>query len=480
MTEMPKAPTDIAKMSLASIVRSMSPLQQREFVFRTGLADSSKLGKKQLREIEKDVELGFLDFLDPAEKAVLRYSWKFWARPDQVVDMEDPSWDVWLALCGRGWGKTRSLSEWVRGLAENEPGIRIGLIGPTAASTRDVIVKGDSGILACSPPWLRAEYSPANSVVKWSNGSQAQLFSSEEPERLRGPQFAAIAFDEICAYGKNGQATWDMAMMCLRLGRHPRVMIATTPKPTELLKKIIANPRTRVVGGSTYENADNLAPTFISTIIRQYEGTDLGRQELHAELLLENKNALWNRSLLSATRESADRICKEDMVKIVVAIDPPATSGDKADECGIVVVGMDLKRHGYVLADLSGRMTPKKWAQVALQAHKDFEADTLVAERNNGGEMVKHTIRSYKEGKLDGSRVHVKTVFASRGKWTRAEPVASLFQQGRGHMVGLHPKLEDQLCEYDPFEGQKSPDRFDAMVWGFHELLVKSGARFFA
>lgn len=270
-----------------------------------------------------------------------------------------------------------------------------------------------------------------------------------------------------------------MSQMGLRLGRSPRNVITTTPKPTELLKKLLAEKTTRLITGSTYDNSDNLAPTFIKTIISKYEGTDLGRQELHAELLLENKNALWSRGLLAATRVQPTDVDKNAMSQIVVAVDPPASSGEQSDECGLVVCGLGANKRGYVLADLSGRMTPKKWAQTALQAAKDFQADRIVAERNNGGEMVKHTIRSFREGGLDGGRVHVKTVFASRGKWTRAEPIAALFQQHRAHLVGVHPKLEDQLTSYDPFEGQKSPDRFDAMVWGLTDLMLRGGSRFF-
>lgn len=473
------APADIKNMSLASIVKSMTPQQQREMLFKTGLVDTSKLGKRTLKEIEKDVELGFLEFLDPAEKAVLRYSWRFWARPNQLVDMEDSSWTTWLALCGRGWGKTRMLSEWIRERVEAEGDIRIALIGPTAASTRDVIVRGKSGLVSCCPPWMKAEYSPSNSRVTWSNGAIAQLFSAEEPERLRGPEFNYIACDELCAW-KNAELTWNMAQMCLRLGTKPRTIIATTPKPTPLLKRILGEKTTRRVGGSTYENKDNLAGTFINTIIQQYEGTDLGRQELHAELLLENKNALWSRDVLAGCRQpNEQRLGIEDLVQVVVAVDPPASSSETSDECGIVVCGMTADRKGVVLADLSDRMTPKRWAQVALKAAKDYSADRIVAERNNGGEMVRHTIRSFREGGLDGSKVPVKTVFASRGKWTRAEPVAALFQQRRVIMNGIFPKLEDQLCEYDPFEGQKSPDRFDAMVWGLSDIMLKGGSRFF-
>lgn len=474
-----EASTDYDKMSMASIVRSMSPQQQREFIWKTGLVDTDKLNKKTLREIKDDVQLGFLDFLEPAEKAVLRYSWRFWARPNQIVDMADDSWTFYLFLMGRGSGKTRAGAEWVRELVESSTSpIRVNLIGPTASDARDVMVRGDSGILAVSPPWLRAEYSPSNRRVTWANGCVATLFSAEEPERLRGPQAHYQWCDELCSW-KQAVEVFDMSMMGLRLGERPRTVITTTPKPTPLLKTIIADKNTKIVTGSTYDNKDNLAPTFIKTIIQKYEGTDLGRQELHAELLLENKNALWSRQTIGATRVSPNSVTKEQMVNIVVAVDPPASSSETSDECGIVVCGRGVDGHGYVLADLSARMTPKKWAQTALQAHRDYQANSIVAERNNGGEMVKHTIKSYNEDGLKGDRVHIKTVFASRGKWTRAEPVAALFQQGRCHLVGIHAKLEDQLTSFDPFEGQKSPDRLDGMVWGLTELMLKSGTRFF-
>jgi phage terminase large subunit-like protein len=468
-------------MSIADIIRGLPMDRQRQLVRQLGLG--MKDGPKGASRKEIDIaskELGFLDFLEPEEKAFLRYCWQFWARPNQLVDESDPSKTTHLILAGRGFGKSRAGAEWVRSLAEtNGRGYRIALIGPTASDTRDIMVKGDSGILAISPPWFMPEYSPSNRRVTWPNGVIATLYSAEEADRLRGPQHHSAWADEICSW-KSAMDVWDMLQMGMRLGNDPRTVATTTPKPTELLKDLVGRQTTRIVRGSTYENRSNLAETFIKTIIQRYEGTDLGRQELHAELLLEAKNALWRRDLLAATRVQPGKVTAEDMMSIVVAIDPAVSVNEQSDETGIIVAGMAADGQGYVLADLSGKYTPKQWARVAIKAFVDFEADRIVGEVNNGGDMIRHTLRSYHDGEgLSGAAVPFRAVRASRGKWIRAEPIASLWQQNRCHIVGVMPKLEDQLTSYDPFEGEKSPDRMDSMVWAMTDLMLKGGKRWF-
>lgn len=285
--------------------------------------------------------------------------------------------------------------------------------------------------------------------------------------------------DEICAWD-NAIDTWDMMLMGMRLGDQPRIMATTTPKNVPLLRRLIEEKTTRIINGRTKDNQDNLAGNFLSAVVKRYEGTDLGRQELDGELLLENKHALWSRSLLAATRVKPEDYDPEDLVNVVVAIDPAVTSQEKSDECGIVVCGRTRAGKGLVLADRSGRYSPEGWARVALQLFQDFDADRIVAEVNNGGDMVRHTIRTYNSGELDGAFVPFRAVRASRGKWTRAEPIAALFQQGRCGIVGVQPKLEEQLTTFDPMEGDKSPDRLDAMVWGMTDIMLTQKKRWVA
>ena len=395
----------------------------------------------------------------------LEASWPAIARPNQLPP--PGNWQVWLLLAGRGFGKTRTLAEWVCQQAASGRAGRIALVAATAADARDVLVEGQSGILAVSPPWFRPVYEPSKRRLTWPNGAMATTFSAEEPERLRGPQHDAAICDELGAWSR--PETWDMLQFGLRLGRHPRCLVATTPRPTRLIRELLAREGrdVMVTRGSTYENRANLAPGFFDQIIRKYEGTRLGRQELNAELLEDTPGALWSHSIIDATRQTL----APHLARIVVAIDPAATSGEDADETGIVVVGKDHQGHGYVLADASGKHQPVEWAKTAVAAYRAHHADRIVAERNNGGAMVEATIRM-----VDGN-VPVTTVWASRGKAARAEPVSALYEQGRVHHIGAFPKLEDQMCafttDFDRARAGYSPDRLDALVWGLTELLVE-------
>jgi phage terminase large subunit-like protein len=394
----------------------------------------------------------------------LAVSWPATARPNQLPPAGD--WQVWLLLAGRGFGKTRTLAEWVCQQAASGWAGRIALVAATAADARDVLVEGQSGILAVSPPWFRPVYESSKRRLTWPNGAIATSFSAEEPERLRGPQHDAAVCDELGAWSR--PETWDMLQFGLRLGRHPRCVVATTPRPTRLVRELLGREGrdVTVTRGSTYENRANLAPGFFDQIIGKYEGTRLGRQELNAELLDDTPGALWSHSIIDAARLAA----APNLVRIVVALDPAATSGEEADETGIVVVGKDTQGHGYVLGDASGKHQPIEWAKIALAAYRGHHADRIVAERNNGGAMVEATIRM-----VDGN-VPVTTVWASRGKVARAEPVSALYEQGRVHHIGTFPQLEDQMCaftaDFDRARAGYSPDRLDALVWGLTELLV--------
>jgi phage terminase large subunit-like protein len=402
----------------------------------------------------------------PAEARALLYDWSFWARPAQLPPQGD--WRVWLLLAGRGFGKTRTGAELIRARVAASTARRLALVAPTAADARNVMVEGESGILAVSPPWDRPRYEPSKRRLTWPNGAIATLYSADEPERLRGPQHDATWCDELGSW-RHPEA-WDMLMFGLRLGTDPRVVVTTTPRPTKLIRALIADPKAVVTRGTTYENRANLAPAFLDQIIRKYEGTRLGRQELDAELLDDVAGALWTRGIIEAARSST----APSLVRVVVAIDPAATSTEDADETGIIVAGKDAQGQGWMLADSSGRYQPTEWAKTAIAAYRAHRADRVVAEVNHGGEMVEATLRA-----IDPN-VSFAAVRASRGKVTRAEPVAALYEQGRVHHVGAFPQLEDQMCGFAPagrnevdLRAGGSPDRVDALVWALTDLLLE-------
>lgn len=401
----------------------------------------------------------------------LLHDWRFLARPAQLPPEGD--WQNWLILAGRGFGKTRTGAEWAREQLKAGAS-RLGLIAPTASDARDVMVEGESGLLAvcwagdktyAGEPLGRPQYEPSKRRLTWANGAIATLFSAEEPERLRGPQHDRLWCDELAAW-KYLRETWDMAMFGLRLGDQPRTCITTTPKPLPLVKEIAKDVRTVVTRGSTFDNADNLAPTFLRAIRDKYEGTRLGRQELNAEILDDLPGALWQRDVIDKSRIRQ----APDLQRIVVAVDPSGTKGesDDGDEIGIVVAGKGVDGRGYVLADRTCKLSPDGWGRRAVAAYAEFKADRIIAERNFGGAMVEHVIKT-----IDRTASY-KEVVASRGKVARAEPVAALYEQGRVSHVGSFPELEDQMCQIDAsgFIGEGSPDRADALVWALTELML--------
>lgn len=405
--------------------------------------------------------------LTPDQAISILNDWRFWARPNQLPPAGE--WRVWLLLGGRGFGKTRTGAELVRTRAVSGSARRIALVAPTGADARNVMVEGESGILTISPPHERPSYEPSKRRLTWPNGAVATLFSADEPERLRGPQHDLAWCDELAAW--RYPAAWDMLMLGLRLGRDPRVVVTTTPRPIHLIRMLLADPMVVVTRGRTVENRDNLAAAFLEQIIRHYEGTRLGRQELDAELLEDVPGALWSRAIIEAGRVSGH----PELRRVVVAIDPAAASGEHADETGIVVAGGDANGHAYVLADISGRYAPAEWARAAITAYYTHAADRIVAEVNNGGEMVEAMLR------MIDPNVSFRAVRAARGKTIRAEPVAALYEQGRVRHVGAFPRLEDQMCAFaaraqgtfDRRMTGRSPDRVDALVWAITELLVE-------
>jgi len=399
------------------------------------------------------------DTLTDQEADAILHDWELWARPSQLPTAGD--WRTWLVLAGRGWGKTRVGAEWVRKQVELGRR-RIALVAPTAGDARDVMVEGESGLLAIFPAHQRPLYEPSKRRVTFANGALATLYSADEPERLRGPQHDAAWCDEICAW-KYLQEAWDMLMFGLRLGDDPRCVVTTTPKPIPLVRELLADEHTCITRGATSENKANLAPAFLAKIVAKYEGTRLGRQELYAEVLDDVPGALWTRDGIEKLRVKHT----PKLVRIVVAVDPSVSSSDEADECGIVAVGEGDDGHGYLLEDATVKGSPDTWGRAAVNLYHKWGADRLVAEVNNGGDLVESLIRT-----ID-PRVAYKAVRASRGKVRRAEPVAALYEQGRFHHVGMFGTLEDQLCMLTPDNSLiESPDRADALVWAATELLL--------
>jgi phage terminase large subunit-like protein len=427
-----------------------------------------------LASLQKTLRNELIRSLTPDQAAAILNDWRFWARRNQLPPAGD--WRIWLLLAGRGFGKTRTGAELVRSRVASGAARRIAFVAPTASDVRDVMVEGESGILAISPARERPRYEPSKRRLTWPNGAIATLFSADEPERLRGPQHDLAWCDELAAW--RYPEAWDMLMFGLRLGRDPRAVVTTTPRPTRLIRTLLADPTVTVTRGRTAENRDNLAPGFLEQIVRRYEGTRLGRQELDGEILEDVPGALWSRAIIEAARANT----APELARIVVAIDPAAMSGEQADETGIVVAGADAGGQGYVLADVSGRYAPTEWARAAITAYRAHAADRVVAEINNGGEMIEATLRMIDPG------VPFRAVRAARGKTARAEPVAALYEQGRVRHVGAFPRLEDQMCAFVPGAGSGlrggfdrgatggSPDRVDALVWALTELLVEPRA----
>jgi phage terminase large subunit-like protein len=383
--------------------------------------------------------------------------WLRLARPNQLAPAGD--WQTWLFLAGRGTGKTRAGAEWVRMMVETGKAKRVALVAPTAADARDVMVEGQSGILSCCPPHAYPKYEPSKRRVTWPNGAIATTYSADEPDRLRGPQHDLAWADELAAW--QYPDTWDMLQFGLRLGADPRCCVTTTPRPVRMVRELMDAKTTVITRGTTYENRENLAPSFFDRIVARYEGTRLGRQELNAEVLDDNPFALWQRDRIDELRV----VQAPELARVVVAVDPQAGDTENAAETGIIVAGIGTDGHGYVIADKTIRASPDTWAKEVIAAYHLFRADRVVAEINQGGAMVEHTLRTV------FPNVPYIGVHASRGKQIRAEPIAALYEQGRVHHVGQFPDLEDQLVNWVP-GAEESPDRLDSLVWALTELDI--------
>lgn len=396
----------------------------------------------------------------------VKFNWKIIARPEQLAPRGD--WQKWLLLAGRGFGKTRSGAEWVRDQVWTNGRRRGALVAPTAADARDVMIEGESGILNCGPKDERPIYQPSKRKLVWPNGAVASIFSSEKPDRMRGPQYDFAWGEELGSWyipppTSADKDPLDMLLFGLRLGNNPQAIFTTTPRPTKHIKGLIKDGGCITTRGNTYENRANLAQQFFDVIIAKYEGTRLGRQEIYAELLDDNPDAMFQSSDIAAGRvkKIPDTV---RLVRIVVAVDPAAKSKETSDDTGIVVVGLGSDGHYYVLADDTCHLKPAGWAKQVVRSFNLNAADRVIGETNNGGEMVEAVLRT------ENKDIPYKEVHASRGKAMRAEPIASLYEQHKVHHVGVFPKLEDEMTEWSPLEDQYSPNRLDALVWGLSEL----------
>jgi phage terminase large subunit-like protein len=433
---------------------------------------------ERLAQLPDAIRKEVLGELTEDEARALEYDWAFWRRPSQELPPEPWSLAMWMT--GRGYGKTRigseAINEWAKEFA------RMFLVGRTSSDVRDVMIEGESGILASSPPWWRPEYEPSKRRLTWPNGAIATAYTGEEPDMLRGPQFEKGWMDELAAW-QYPQEAFDNAMFGLRLGDNPQAVITTTPKNVPIIRKLVRDPDVKILTGTTYENIGNLAPLFIRRIVKRYEGTRLGMQELLGKLLEDVAGALWSRERIDALRV---RVPAAQLVRVVVAVDPPAgqtqveaVEREETAECGIVVCASGWcscmgrpSLHGFVLEDATIYGKPDEWGDRALQMYKKWRADRIVAEANNGGEMVGFVIAA----RPGGIVAPVTLVWASRGKQTRAEPVAALYAPRSEipiHHVGSWPELEDQQVTWVP--GERSPDRMDALVWGITQLFLSEG-----
>ena len=392
--------------------------------------------KSLLKNKNKNEIVSAISELDEDAIIALMYDWiGIWARHDQVPPKElNEIKNIWLILAGRGWGKTRTGAEYVRELV-NTGYKRIALIGPTPADVRDVMIEGESGIMNIFPPIELPVYEPSKRRLTFPTGAMATVYSGYKPDQLRGPQHDAFWADELASW-QYLEETFDMLMFGLRLGE-PRGIITTTPRPLPVIKSLMKADNVVITRGSTYDNRDNLAKTFFDAIIGKYEGTRLGRQELNAEILDDNPNALWTRDNIEKNRVAL----MPDMKRIVIAIDPNASDNVDSDEIGMIVAGIDKDNVTYVIDDISLFGSPREWGQQAISNYHKYKADRIVAEINNGGNMVEYV----------------------------------LYEQGKVKHVGSFPKLEDELCEWE--QGMKSPNRLDALVWVVTDLALKGGSK---
>lgn len=440
--------------------------------------------------LPKEIQNELFSSLSDEQWNDLQYDWGFWARPQQLPPTDD-NWLIWFIISGRGFGKTRTGAEFCIDMAKQYPGSRGALVGQTVADVRDIMVRGESGILESSPPWFMPKYTPSKRLVEWPNGSTARTYTGQKPDMLRGPQHHWGWSDELAKY-QYPDDTWDNLELGMRLeAKHatngtksiPRIVCTTTPKPIPIIKELRDDAKEGedvvLTTGTTYENIGNLAPTFKSRVVKRYEGTQLGLQELYGYILDDDPNALWSRDMFEDTRVLNT---PKDIIRIAIGVDPPGG----VTECGIAVCGLDTNLNGYLLEDLSVRGKPHVWAEKVVAAYQKwkrvvkYKKDNIViiAEKNHGGDMVESTLRGVfvEVGTVYrpiGESVPIEMVHASKGKKARAEPISALYHKKWIHNVGTLGDLEDECCSWVPGETTESPNRLDAMVWGFTRLMLE-------
>lgn len=397
------------------------------------------------------------------EAMTWRYGWLKQARPTQKPP-RNPNWDLWLLIAGRGFGKTRTGAETLAGLAWDNPKTRWAVVAPTAADVRDTCFEGVSGLLACIPEKLVLNYNRSLSELILINGSIIKGFSADSPERLRGPQHHGAWCDEVGSW--RYEDAWDQLMFGLRLGSCPKTIVTTTPRPTTLVKKLMSRKNVYITTGSTFDNAANLAAPALKLLKERYEGTRLGRQELYAQLLLDVPGALWTLGQLEQCRATVVPVLR----RIVVGVDPAVTATSASNSTGIVVAGLGDDKKGYVLADYTLVGSPDTWAKQVVRAYELHDADCVVAEVNQGGDLVSSVLKTV------SPNMKVKQVRATKGKILRAEPIAGLYEQGKVFHVGHFKQLEDQMTNFSPLTQNSSPDRLDALVWALTDLMLKNTA----
>ncbi|MCF8478470.1 MAG: terminase family protein [Pseudolabrys sp.] len=425
-----------------------------------------------MRELMATLPRRLLTALD-GDFAVLAHAHQ---EPPRFANNGKP-WTTWLMLGGRGAGKTRLGAEWVRAQVHGAPPYAthragaIALVGETEHDVREVMIEGPSGLMSVSPGGERPVFVSSRRRLEWPNGAVAYAFSAEDPEQLRGPQFDAAWCDELAKW-RHADATFDMLQFGLRLGARPRQLVTTTPRPIAPIKRLLADPRTAVTRASTHANAAHLSPTFLDEILARYAGTRLGRQEIDGEMIEDRPDALWTRATIEGARVNAP----PPLRRVVVGVDPPGSARTGSDACGIVAAGIAESGVVYVLEDASARgLQPSGWAAKAVALYRRLEADAVVAEVNQGGDMVRAVLQQ-----VDGA-VPVRSVHATRGKWLRAEPVAAMYAQGKVKHVGAaFAALEDEMCDFGlgGLSSGASPDRLDALVWAIVELTNRAGRNY--
>lgn len=409
----------------------------------------------------------FFRDLSTTQRAVLKGNSRFWGRPSQQTP--DGDWFIWMLLAGRGFGKSWSGSNFVIKSARNYPRSRGALVGATVSDVRDVMILGDSGIIQNSPPDFVPKYEPSKRRLTWPNGSVCICYTADQPARLRGPNLSWAWCDELAVW-RYPQEAWDMLMFCTRKG-NPRVCVTTTPRPIPIIRQMVDDSiRDTASGilltkGTSWENFWFLSDSFFERVIKRAKGA-LARQEIYADIIENIEGALFKHKTLDEHRVKSK---PANLDRIMIGVDPAENDGDDNDATGIVAVGRDFNKHGFVLDDWSIKASPQEWARRAYELYLAHDADAIVVETNRGGKMVAHTIRSVvREGE---ERPHIIEVTASRGKTTRAEPIAALYEEGRFHHVGRLAQLEDEMCSYIPGISKRSPDRMDAMVWAASQLF---------